>query len=48
MELLDKQFKKTQKAIKKHGRGSAQAQIQLQGLGESFQFFKFVPKHYTR
>ena len=46
MELLDKQFKKTQKAIKKYGRSSSQAQIQLQGLGDSFQFFKFVPKHY--
>ncbi len=46
MELLDKQFKKTQKAVKKYGRSSSQAQIQLQGLGDSFQFFKFVPKHY--
>ena len=46
MDLLEKQFKKTQKAIKKHGRSASQAQIQLQDLGDSFQFFKFVPKHY--
>ena len=46
MDLLEKQFKKTQKAIKKHGRSAPQAQIQLQDLGDSFQFFKFVPKHY--
>jgi len=46
MDFLDKQFKKTQKAIKKFGRSSSQAQIHLQVLGEAFQFFKFVPKHY--
>ena len=46
MDLLEKQFKKTQKAIKKYGRSAPQVQIQLQVLGDSFQFFKFVPKHY--
>ena len=46
MELLEKQFKKTQKVIKKYGRSAPQVQIQLQDLGDSFQFFKFVPKHY--
>ena len=46
MDLLEKRFKKTQKAIKKYGRSAPQAQLQLQDLGESFQFFKFVPKHY--
>ena len=46
MDLLEKQFKKTQKTIKKYGRSAPQVQIQLQVLGDSFQFFKFVPKHY--
>ena len=46
MDLLEKQFKKTQKTIKKYGRSAPQVQIQLQALGDSFQFFKFVPKHY--
>ena len=46
MDLLEKRFKKTQRAIKKYGRSAPQAQLQLQDLGESFQFFKFVPKHY--
>ena len=46
MDLLEKQFKKTQKAIKKYGRSAPQVQILLQDLGDSFQFFKFVPKHY--
>ncbi|MBA58422.1 MAG: RNA polymerase sigma factor RpoD [Gammaproteobacteria bacterium] len=46
MELLDKQFKKTQRTIKKHGRSSKQAVSQLDSLGDAFQFFKFIPKHY--
>jgi RNA polymerase primary sigma factor len=44
--LLEKQFKKAQRAIKKYDRSSMQAARELQSLGESFQFFKFAPKHY--
>jgi len=44
--LLEKQFNKTQKAIKKHGRLSPQGVKELEALGEAFQFFKFVPKHF--
>ena len=44
--ILEKQFKKTQRAIKKHGRSSTQGAKELAALGEAFQFFKFVPKHY--
>lgn len=43
---LEKQFKKTMRAIKKHGRDSAQGEKELAALGEAFQFFKFVPRHY--
>ncbi len=43
---LEKQFKKTQRATKKYGRASKQGQKELEALGEAFQFFKFVPKHY--
>ena len=43
---LDKQFKKTQRAIKKYGRSSKQGHKELDALGEAFQFFKFVPRHY--
>ncbi len=44
--ILEKQFKKTQRAIKKHGRSSTQGAKELDALGKAFQFFKFVPKHY--
>lgn len=47
-ETLRKQIKKTERAIKKHGRGSAQVQKELTALGEAFHFFKLVPKHYER
>jgi RNA polymerase primary sigma factor len=43
---LDKQFKKTERAIKKYGRGSSQVEKELTALGDLFQFFKFVPKRY--
>jgi RNA polymerase primary sigma factor len=43
---LEKQFKKTMRAVKKYGRGSKQGIKELEALGEAFQFFKFVPKHY--
>ncbi|MDA0977987.1 MAG: RNA polymerase sigma factor RpoD [Proteobacteria bacterium] len=43
---LEKQFKKTMRTIKKHGRSSPQGAKELQALGDAFQFFKFVPKHY--
>ena len=46
MLALQKQFKKTMRAIKKFGRGSAQGKKELDALGLSFQFFKFVPRHY--
>ncbi|MBD3649200.1 MAG: hypothetical protein HUJ31_17525 [Pseudomonadales bacterium] len=45
-EALRKQLKKTHRTIKKHGRGSKQAQKDLNTLGDLFQFFKLVPKHY--
>jgi RNA polymerase primary sigma factor len=44
--LLEKQFKKTQRAVKKYGRSSTQGQKEIASLGDAFQFFKFVPKHY--
>ena len=44
--ILDKQFKKTQRAINKHGRSAPAAVKEIEALGEAFQFFKFVPKHY--
>jgi RNA polymerase primary sigma factor len=43
---LEKQYKKTERAIKKYGRSSKQGIKELEALGEAFQFFKFVPKHY--
>ena len=45
-EILRKQLKKTEKAIKKHGRGTPQVDKELVALGDSFQFFKLVPKLY--
>jgi len=41
---LAKQHEKTLKTIKKHGRGSRQAQIELSALGEVFKFFKLTPR----
>ena len=46
MATLKKQNDKTLRAIKKHGRGSPQVAKELAALGQAFQFFKFVPKHY--
>ena len=43
---LEKQYKKSARAIKKYGRSSKQGIKELEALGEAFQFFKFVPKHY--
>ena len=45
--VLEKQFKKTQRAIKKHGRGSPQGKKSLAALSKAFQFFKFIPAHYN-
>jgi RNA polymerase primary sigma factor len=44
--ILEKQFKKAQRAIKKYDRNSTEVLKELLSLGEAFQFFKFVPKHY--
>ena len=46
MLKLEKQYKKTMRAINKHGRKSRQGQKELEALGIAFQFFKFVPRHY--
>ncbi len=46
MQTLEKQYKKTMREIKKHGRASKQGQKELEKLGLAFQFFKFVPRHY--
>ena len=45
-EALNKQLKKTRKAIKNNGRSGKNVVGELESLGNSFQFFKFVPKHY--
>jgi RNA polymerase primary sigma factor len=45
-DKLKKQFKKTERSIKKHGRGADAAKKELLALGHAFQFFKFVPKKY--
>jgi len=47
-EILRKQMKKTERVVKKHGRESTQAEKELVALGEAFQFFKLVPKHYDK
>ena len=44
--ILEKQFKKAQRSFKKYDRSSIQVIRELEALGESFQYFKFVPKHY--
>ena len=46
MLKLEKQYKKTMRAINKYGRPSRQGQKELEALGLAFQFFKFVPRHY--
>ena len=46
MLKLEKQYKKTMRAINKYGRKSRQGQKELEALGIAFQFFKFVPRHY--
>ncbi|MBO6554860.1 MAG: RNA polymerase sigma factor RpoD [Pseudomonadales bacterium] len=46
MEALEKQFKKTQRSIKRNGRDSKPGVKELEALGHAFQFFKFVPRHY--
>ncbi len=45
---LLRQYRKTERAIKKHGRGSDIVNKDLAALGDAFQFFKFVPKKYDR
>jgi RNA polymerase primary sigma factor len=45
-ETLRKQLKKTNRAIEKHGRASKQGVKEISALGDAFQFFKLVPKHY--
>jgi RNA polymerase primary sigma factor len=45
-EALRKQLKKTERSIKRNGRSSKAAQKELEVLGDLFQFFKLVPKHY--
>jgi len=45
---LKKQYKKVERAIKKHGRGKPVVNKDLAALGEAFMFFKFVPKKYDR
>jgi RNA polymerase primary sigma factor len=45
-DILQKQTRKTERAIKKHGRESKQAQKELQAMGQAFQYFKLVPKQY--
>ena len=45
---LDKQHKKTLRAIKRHGRGTPQVDKEIAALGDALQFFKFVPKVYDR
>ncbi|MEX1236661.1 MAG: RNA polymerase sigma factor RpoD, partial [Pseudomonadales bacterium] len=45
-EALRKQLKKTERSIKRNGRSSKAAQQELEALGDLFQFFKLVPKHY--
>ncbi len=45
-EKLKKQYRKAERAIKKHGRSHPTAEKELAALGEAFQFFKFVPKKY--
>ena len=43
---LRRQYNKTHRTIKKHGRRSDEAQEQLKILGKKFHSFKLVPKHF--
>jgi RNA polymerase primary sigma factor len=43
---LKRQYNKTQKVIKEHGRSSKEAQEQLAKLGEAYSPFKLVPRHF--
>ena len=43
---LKRQYNKTNRTIKAHGRRSEEAQEQLKLLGKKFHSFKLVPKHY--
>ena len=43
---LKRQYNKTNRTIKAHGRTSEEAQEQLKALGKKFHSFKLVPKHY--
>jgi len=45
-EALRKQLKKTERVLSKDGRASASTVKELNLLGERFQFFKLVPKHF--
>ena len=45
-DALNKQLKKTSRAIKKNGRKGKTITVELESLGNAFQFFKFAPKHY--
>ncbi len=47
-DALRKQLKKTERAIKKHGRGTPQVAKELAALGDAFKFFKLVPKQYDK
>ena len=47
-ETLRKQLARTQRSIKRNGRDSKPGKKELAALGEAFQFFKLVPKHYER
>ncbi len=45
---LKRQYNKTNRTIKAHGRTSEEAQEQLKALGKKFHSFKLVPKHYDQ
>ncbi len=45
-ETLRKQYRKVQRTIKKYGRPSAEVDKELDKLGDAFQYFKLVPKHF--
>jgi len=47
-DALRKQLKRTERAIKKHGRGTPQVAKELAALGDAFKFFKLVPKQYDK
>jgi RNA polymerase primary sigma factor len=46
--ILEKQLAKTQRSIKRNGRGSEAAAKELAALGVAFQYFKFIPKIYEQ